>query len=55
MRVIALADPYGRRTIERLESEAKRQAGLLDYVAMMVDVELPDNSETESEKHANDE
>lgn len=54
MRVIAIADPYGRRTIERLESEAKRQAGLLDYVAMMVDVELPDNSETESE-HSSDE
>ena len=55
MRVIALADPYGRRTIERLESEAKRQAGLLDYVAMMVDVELPDDSETESEEHADNE
>ena len=55
MRVTAIADPYGRRTIERLESEAKRQAGLLDYVAMMVDVELPDNSETEMEGHTDDE
>ena len=34
-------DPAAKREIERLSAENERQMGILDYVAMMADVEIP--------------
>ena len=34
-------DPAAKREIERLSAENERQRGILDYVAMMADVEIP--------------
>ena len=34
-------DPAAKREIERLCAENERQRGILDYVAMMADVEIP--------------
>ena len=34
-------DPAAKREIERLSAENERQSGILDYVAMMADVEIP--------------
>lgn len=30
-----------KRRIERLQAELSRQIGILDYIAMMTDVEIP--------------
>lgn len=45
MEVKRVPDPFGLRRIEYLESETCRQSGLLDYVAMMTDVDLPGDDE----------
>ena len=34
-------DPAAKREIERLSAENERQRGIIDYVAMMADVEIP--------------
>ena len=34
-------DLAAQREIERLSAENERQRGILDYVAMMADVEIP--------------
>lgn len=42
-------DPAAKREIERLKAENERQSGILDYVAMMADVEIPTEDEKEDE------
>lgn len=34
-------DPYAKRLLEHLDSQLQRQAGIMDYIAMMADVEIP--------------
>lgn len=38
-------DFISKRRIERLQTELEKQAGILDYIAMMTDVEIPADSE----------
>lgn len=38
-----------KRAAERTAAEVERQGALLDYVAMMADVELPTDTESEAE------
>lgn len=38
-------DFVSKRRIERLLAEVDKQAGILDYIAMMADVEIPADSE----------
>lgn len=38
-------DFVSKRRMERLQAELTRQAGLLDYIAMMADVEIPEEEE----------
>lgn len=49
MEVKRVPDPAGLRRIEHLGAESNRQQGLLDYVAMMTDVDLPDDDEGATE------
>ena len=43
-------DLAAQREIERLRAENERQMGIIDYVAMMADVEIPTEDE-EDEEH----
>lgn len=38
-----------KRAAERTAAEVERQGALLDYVAMMADVELPTDAESEAD------
>lgn len=42
MQVNKVADPKGLREFEALRAQAERQEALLNYVAVMADVELPE-------------
>ena len=44
-------DTAAKREVERLRAENERQMGIIDYVAMMADVEIP----TEDERDKKDE
>ena len=42
-------DLAAKREIERLRAENERQMGIIDYVAMMTDVEIPTENEEDEE------
>ena len=42
-------DLAAKREIERLRAENERQMGIIDYVAMMTDVEIPTEDEEDEE------
>ena len=44
-------DLAAQREIERLRAENERQIGIIDYVAMMADVEIPTEDEEDENKH----
>lgn len=35
-----------KRQLERMQAELAKQAGIMDYIAMMADVEIPVEEET---------
>lgn len=41
-------DLVSKRKIETLQSELAKQAGLVDYIAMMSDVEMPEQEVEDS-------
>lgn len=41
-------DLVSKRKIETLQSELAKQAGLVDYIAMMSDVEIPEQEVEDS-------
>ena len=40
-------DPFAKRELERLSAELAKQSALTDYIAMMADVEMPEQEVTE--------
>ena len=44
-------DLAAKREIERLRAENERQMGIIDYVAMMADVEIPTEDEEDENEH----
>ena len=44
-----IKDLAAQREIERLRAENERQMGIIDYVAMMADIEIPIEDEEDEE------
>lgn len=52
MEIRHVGDPAVNRAIERFEAQQAQQDGLIDYVACMADVDMPESDDDNSGKGA---
>lgn len=51
MEVNRITDILAQRRLERMEAKAAEQDGLIEYVACMADVELPEDEDQQEVPH----